>query len=114
MIKKQYLRFGEIPYNEKSRIFSNGDDTSRNEIGVSCYEVIYDDYYKHYRILLPPLLNIKTLNDLIRFLEYSSKKIYIIEGDYYGIGSDMEPVLKNIKIIKEITKKEIYNNGKIN
>ena len=48
---KQYLRFGEIPLNEKSKIHHRGDIIGE-EIGVSCYDIFYNEKMNIYQIIL--------------------------------------------------------------
>jgi NAD-dependent DNA ligase len=41
------------------------------------------------------------------FILYNKRKVYLLTGTEVGKGTDGEPIIRNIRIIKEITK-EIY------
>lgn len=93
-----YLRFGEIPDNERSSIFKCGEKIGE-EIGVSCYRgvVIDNEVY-----IIMPHKESTTYYWLIESYKEKTKSLYIIEGDEVGLGSDEEPLLRNVKIIKEV------------
>lgn len=96
-----YIRFGEIPENGKSKIHL-GDEIIGEEAGVSVYEAIYADEY--YYPKLPDNPNSSTLLDYFEFLMYSNSKVYLVIGDRIRLnGHDNEPLLGNVKVIKEIT-----------
>lgn len=100
----EFIRIGEIPEKEKSSINLGSGDGKRfigYEIGVSCYHATKVD--DEYHIVLPHVTKstIGTLYGLIEY-NYSNDKSYLIEGDLVGYGTDGEPLVKNIKIIKEI------------
>ncbi len=106
---KKYIRIGEIPPTEESRIY-NGDVIVGIEKGVSVYEAI--EYDGKWRIIMP--LPFKegqgnTYETLIqevtqcRYKISNPRKVYLVSGDEVGIGSDNEPLLKNIKILEDIT-----------
>lgn len=109
---KKYLRFGEIPKNERSinflkMNFSQKDDFSwykemfgMNEAmkhvpekalenGVSVFEMGKDG--------LPVLHNMRECNSLACRIGY---KIYEVTGDEVGEGNDGEPLIKNIVVSK--------------
>lgn len=100
---KEYIRFGDIPENEHSGIYRGDEGKIGEEIGVSCYEFIFLD--GGYRILLPLNANIHTGATLgYPIDEYlgGSRKVFLVTGDEVGRGKDNEPLLNNVKIIKEI------------
>lgn len=100
---KKYIRFGEIPKNERSGIYAGDAGKIGEEIGVSCYECIFLD--GKYRILLPLNSNIHscaTLGYLINEYLGGDRKVFLITGIETGKGKDNEPLLKNVKILKEI------------
>ena len=101
-----FLRFGEIPKDERSHISYRSYDCGY-ENGVSVFECTDD-----YRIILPSKIPEGVLADITNFLFYSHKNVYIVEGDVVGIGYDNEPLLKNVKVIKDITK-EYYEMIKV-
>lgn len=95
-----YLRFKDIPPNECSGIYDNtGKVKIGEELGVSCYRgvVIGNEVY----IIMP---HKQSTTYFWMMEEYNKGKIplYIIEGDEVGKGADDEPVLRNVKICKEI------------
>ena len=96
-----YIRFGEIPKDEKSKIYF-GNEIVGIEPGVSVYEAIKVDnaYYPK----LPDNPNANTLSDYFEFLLNSKQKVYLVIGDRLRInGHDNEPLIENVKIVKEIT-----------
>lgn len=96
-----YIRFGEIPKDGKSKIHL-GDEIVGEEVGVSVYEAIYSDGY--YYPKLPDNPNDNTIIDYFEYLMYSDKKVYLVIGDRMRLnGKDNEPLLENVKVIKEIT-----------
>jgi len=110
-----YIRIGKIPIDGISRIY-RGEVLIGEEKGVSCY---YGVQLKgKWHIIIPNPLKIgaiQTLESLINQVTEEwykvnpkdKSKIYLIDGEEIGIGSDGEPILKNVKIIKEITKELI-------
>lgn len=107
--EKFYIRMGEIPKNEKSKIY-RGDAIIGEEIGVSVYNAVQIDNIWH--IAMPPFFK-KGQGDTYEFLIqevtqcryeiYNPREVYLVSGKKIGIGSDGEPVIKNIKIIKNIS-----------
>lgn len=96
--KSLYIRFGEIPKNEKSSIYKI-DEKIGEEIGVSCYRgVIYED--KVY--ILMPHIPSSTYYWLIDAYNRKEIPLYIINGDEVGEGSDGEPLLRNVVVLKEV------------
>ena len=96
---KLYLRFGQIPSNERSSIYKGDLGKVGEEIGVSCYRgVVIDD--KVY-IMMPHTAS-TTYYWLIDGYNRGEIPLYIIDGEEIGEGSDSEPLLKNVKIICEI------------
>lgn len=93
---KYYIRFGEIPLNEKSKKLHSG-----YEKGVSVYDAVLMTNGWH--IILPTPIKYgqgKTYEYLIN----SNRNVYLVTGDEIDIGSDNEPVIVNVKILKDITK----------
>ena len=104
-MKRQYIRFGEIPEDERSGIYSHNESTGEKEIGVSVYDQLDGSP------CIPFPITGTTLNTLECFILYTKQKIYLVEGDEVGRGTDNEPLIRNIRIIKEITNK-FYENAK--
>lgn len=106
---KKYIRIGEIPINECSSIH-RGDIILGYEKGVSVYHAI--KYEDKWRILMPSVFKEgqgNTYETLIqevtqcRYKISNPRKVYLVSGDEVGIGSDNEPLLKNVKILEDIT-----------
>lgn len=103
---KHYIRFGEIPENEVSGIYCDEEKVGE-EKGVSVYDAIEID--GEWRVILPyPLLKevgfdlynfISNINHLV---ETERRTMYLVQGDEVGKGSTNEPLLRNVKIIKEL------------
>lgn len=108
-IGKLYIRIGEIPKNEKSKIY-RGDSVIGEEIGVSVYDAVQIDNI--WRIAMPPSFKegqgdtYETLIQEVTQCRYEiehPREVYLVSGKKIGIGSDGEPLIKNIKIIKNIS-----------
>ena len=100
---KVFIRFGEIPKDEQSSIHYRSFYCGK-EPGVSVYDcVIWGDGIP--QIVLPiPFLE-GALNTLTDMLIYNKdKSVYLVTGDVVGHGHDNEPLIKNVKIVKDITK----------
>ena len=96
----QYLRFGNIPENEESLIYC-GEQVVGKQEGVSVYPSMVDIDGSIVLGLSLPITR-TTLYTQQHLLEYDNRPLYLVEGDYVGKGVDGEPLLKNVKIIKEI------------
>lgn len=104
-----YIRFGEIPEDEQSNIYRNGEIIIGKEKGVSVWKAVVASgcYYP----LLPEDVNENGIVDYFDYLINSDKNVYLVTGDELETrGSDGEPLLQNIKIIKDIT--YTYRKGK--
>lgn len=100
---KEYIRFGEIPDNERSGIYNNEGELIGRERGVSCYECIC--FNNQYRVLLPyrPTRHIcVTLHNLYEQYFDGDINMYIVAGIVVGYGSDNEPLLRNVKVVKKL------------
>jgi len=95
-----YLRFGDIPENEESYIY-NGDEVIGKENGVSVYPAIIDEENNVIFGLHLPITR-TTLYTMQHLIEYDNRPCYLVDGDYVGLGTDGEPLIKNVKILKEI------------
>lgn len=99
-----YIRFGEIPKDGKSKIHL-GDAIVGEEPGLSVYEAVKAD--GEYYPILPENVNENGLVDYFEFLirrHTNYQKVYLVTGDRIRIeGRDGEPLLQNVKVIKEIT-----------
>jgi hypothetical protein len=102
-MKHLFIRFKDIPPNEISGVYDGDCGKIRDEIGTSCYQFIRDG--ENFKIVLSSL-DLGFLYDLIGFIEdFRNGNIpaYLIAADQVGLGSYGEPVVKNIKILKELT-----------
>lgn len=97
-----YIRFGEIPANEKSAIWK-GEECVGYENGVSVYEAHIDVEGNFIPVIPCPLLP-TTLDDYVYHLKYFRGRKYLVTGDLLGnIGSNGEPLIENVEILKELT-----------
>lgn len=93
---KYYIRIGEEPIMGKSKKLSGG-----YEDGISVYDAVRMTDGWH---IIMPLPSIKGQGMTYEYLIQSNRKIYLVVGDEIGIGSDGEPIIKNMKKIKDVTK----------
>lgn len=89
---KRYIRYGEIPRDNKSTIHQAGEIIGK-EKGVSVFE-----YIEGRGIVVPDTENGR--DDFFKLSKSYWKPQYLVEGEEIGIGSDGEPLLKNISIVK--------------
>lgn len=95
MNEGEYIRFGEIPTDGKSKIY-NGDILVGKEKGVSVYKCIAVG--NEYKIIMPHL-KYSTCVTLSGCLD---RQAYLVSGNVVGVGSDGEPLLESIQIIKKL------------
>lgn len=95
-----YIRFGDIPEDEKSTIWFQYDAIGK-EIGVSVYPAIVDEQENVSVALTFPVTE-TTLSTFLQLIEYDNRPCYLVTGDYVGRGKDNEPLLKNVKIVRKI------------
>lgn len=107
-VKRLYIRFGDVPTNERSKIY-RGEEEIGIENGVSVYPAYYD---ANGNITLGLSLPITptSLHTQQHLLEYDDRPCYLVTGDYIGKGTDGEPLIRNIEILKEIKRKELWKN----
>lgn len=99
-LMKYYVRFGRIPPDEISKSH-RGDGILWSEKGVSAYEstVVNDVYFP----ILPDNPTEECYADYFYFL-FSDKRVFLVIGDELEErGSSGEPLLKNVKAVKELT-----------
>ena len=109
--QRLYIRFGEIPENERSKrgngIIGDGYKCVGYEDGVSVWDaVLLEDGY---HLVAPLNGNSCTYGDFSAnaFPDdcYGTKpedKIYVVTGDKVGNGADNEPIIRNVKIIEQL------------
>lgn len=92
-MKKTFVRFGDIPALGKSKNYL----TEVNEIGISVYDAVeLED--GSVRIIFPNL----TYSACVSLSGVIERPMYEVSGDIVGTGSDGEPLLKNIRIIRQL------------
>ena len=88
---------GEVSYNKL---------TGEPELGVSVYEAV--ERGGQYQLLLPRLdpMTIATIGMCFNTAQglwgQTEHPLYEVEGDFVGIGSDGEPLLKNCRVVRRI------------
>ena len=96
-----YIRFGNIPTNEQSKVYL-GDQVISTEPGVSVWRAIQAD--NNYYPLLPADATQNTITDYFDLLLDRTRPVFLVTGDELRVeGKDREPLIQNVKIIKEIT-----------
>lgn len=92
--QKRYIRFGEIPPDGKSKIRNHTDNTIiGEELGVSVFEFI-----EGRGIVVPNTPQAR--DDFLKLTNSWWKPQYIVIGEEIGVGSDGEPLLRDVKIVK--------------
>lgn len=113
MNNRFYIRFGEIPKTEKSKIYRNGDKLIGEEPGVSVYDAVF--YDEEWKIIYPNPSTQHTAQDINDFVldiarnNSFKRQAYLVSGDKVGIGQDGEPLIINVKIIQNITSQFGYD-----
>lgn len=103
-----FYRFGEIPKNEKSCIWK-GNEKVGEEPGVSVYEA-HKNINGTYSPVLPFPTNEMAFNDFIYNVKYFTGNKYLVTGDLLDeTGTDGEPLIKNVKILKKLQLMKIEN-----
>ena len=111
-----FIRFGEIPTNEKSINFfkvtnsQNSDFAFAISIGEieTAFSFIPSDAFEDGVSVFKvddceniKLDNMRLISSLANRIGVN-EKCYLVDGDVVGIGNDGEPLINNIKIVKEI------------
>lgn len=87
-----YIRFGELPKGAKSKNYATGE----YESGISAFDARYDIAEAAFEICGTALVG-AAISGLL-----ADKKIYLLNGEESGTGSDGEPTIKNVEIIGEL------------
>ena len=95
-----YIRFGEIPANEKSKIY-RGEIEVGTENGVSVYPAFITGGGNIVLGLNLPITK-TTLHTQQHLLEYDDRPCYLVKGNYVGKDVDGQPLINNVSIIKKI------------
>lgn len=98
--KQLYIRFGEIPTDEKSKIY-RGEIEVGTENGVSVYPAFKTDEGDIVLGLSLPITK-TTLYTQQHLIEYDNRPCYLVNGDYIGKDTDGQPLINNVSIIKKI------------
>lgn len=100
MNERLYIRFGDIPPDEKSKIY-RGEEEIGCENGVCVYPVFETGEGDIALGLILPITK-TTLYSQQHLLEYDNRPCYLVKGDYVGKDCDGQPLIKNVSIIKRI------------
>lgn len=104
-----FYRFGEIPEDACSSIWNNNNEVIGKEKGVSVYEA-HKNINGTYSPVLPFPTNEMAFNDFIYNVKYFTGNKYLVTGDLLDeTGTDGEPLIKNVKILKKIIVMETEN-----
>lgn len=104
-----FYRFSDIPEDECSSIWNNSNEVIGKEKGVSVYEA-HKNINGTYSSVLPFPTNEMAFNDFIYNVKYFTGNKYLVTGDLLDeTGTDGEPLIKNVKIIKKIIVMETEN-----
>lgn len=95
-----YIRFGEIPTDEKSKIYQ-GDIEVSTENGVSVYPAFETNGGDIVLGLNLPITK-TTLYTQQHLLEYDDRPCYLVKGNYVGKDTDGQPLINNVSIVKKI------------
>lgn len=95
-----YIRFGEIPTDEKSKIY-RGEIEVGIENGVSVYPAFKTNEGNIVLGLNLPITK-TTLHTQQHLIEYDNRSCYLVNGDYIGKDTDGQPLIKNVSIIEKI------------
>lgn len=95
-----YIRFGEIPTDEKSKIHQ-GEIEVGTENGVYVYPAFKTDEGDIVLGLNLPITK-TTLYSQQHLIEYDDRPCYLVKGDYVGKDTDGQPLINNISIIEKI------------
>lgn len=103
-----YIRFGKFPEDERSVITWRRVKLGK-ENGVSVWDCC--EIHGKYRIVVPDKINENTMEDIQYFISNHNDEAYLVDGDLFGYGTDGEPVIRNVKIIKKLSKDNFEYNS---
>ena len=109
--KTVYIRYGDWPEHGKSKNHLVTKETGKDvwENGLSVYHCELDIDAGHWEIELS--INEDTISGTLSSLYHSNRPIYLVAGEEIGEGSDGEPLLKNVKVLKKLRKDEVKVSG---
>ena len=107
---KKYIRFGRVPANERSSIHRRGELVGY-EKGVSVWNCYYDVKLKQYVGVMPDNKTEDTEDDFNHYFQMCNRdKIpYLVTGDEVGTGSDNEPLLVNVLVLRQLKNSEVHD-----
>lgn len=108
MDSEKYIRIGAIPKGERSKVW-RGEVCVGEENGVSCYDARFS--HGRWNIVIPSPINKSKVDTLYGLLSQigllykvdEPQRAYLVEGDWVGNGTDGEPLLRNVRIVEDIT-----------
>lgn len=104
-----YIRFGMWPKSERSQNFLIKDRVVL-EKGVSVYHANYD--LDDDRWAIDPSVNEESISGTMQTLIYGNRPIFLVQGtEIDEEGADGEPLLHNVKLIKQLSRDEVYCAG---
>ena len=95
-----YIRFGEIPTDEKSKIYQ-GEIEVGTENGVSVYPAFKTSEGDIVLGLSLPITK-TTLYTQQHLIEYDNRPCYLVKGNYVGKDTDGQYLINNVSIIEKI------------
>lgn len=95
-----YIRFGHIPFDGKSKIW-DGEECIGEEDGVSVYRAFVDGDSVY--VCLPIPLNKDAADTFYSIAYYQNLPVFLVNGNPAGTGHDGEPLIKNVRIVKQLT-----------
>lgn len=107
---RYFIRFGRWRENEISSVVYRSIHI-KDEIGVSVYDAAYID--GKYMICMPFPHTVSTMSTMENKLVSRPKEdpVFLVTGDVVGTGTEGEPLIRNVKIIKDITDQFEYVRG---
>lgn len=95
-----YIRFGEIPTDEKSKIYQG-----EIEVGIENGVSVYPTFKTNEGVIVLGLnlpVTKTTLYTLQHLIEYDNRPCYLVNGNYVGKDTDGQPLINNVRIIEKI------------
>lgn len=110
-VQRRYIRFGDIPANERSGIgrspnyLKHLSRTSDEEIGVSVFDTEWSPARNRWEIV--DVGNFATLDALL----LDKRPAFLVTGRVVGYGMDEESLLRNVKIVQQLRYDEMWVRG---
>jgi hypothetical protein len=107
LMGQYFVRFGKWPKNERSRNWLvRHEEVYEN--GVSAYGATFSPHIGRWML---DTVDYAATSGTMQELIYGDREIYLVQGDEVGEGADGEPVLRNVRLIKQLQKKDILVPG---